>query len=94
MPRREQQQLTELGGRDRVADLLPAARAARDVLLRDDRPVTLDALAAWLRANGHPVGNARITLLLHALRSETLTPAPEARWWGQAARASNDKRHR
>jgi hypothetical protein len=60
------------------AGLLPAARAARDGLLRDGRPVTRDALAAWLRANGHPVRNARLTPLLHALRNETPTPAPTA----------------
>ncbi len=51
-----------------VADLLPAARAAREELLQDGRAVTRDALAAWLRANGHPVSNARITSLLRALR--------------------------
>jgi hypothetical protein len=26
--------------------------------------LTRDALAAWLRENGHPVGNTRLTLLL------------------------------
>jgi hypothetical protein len=57
-----------------VADLLLAARAARDSLLQDGRPVTRDALAAWLRANGQPVRNARMTLLLRALRREK--PAP------------------
>jgi hypothetical protein len=62
-----------------VADLLPAARAARDGLLRDGRPVTRDALAARLRANGQPVRNARLTALLRALRTETPAPAAAAR---------------
>jgi hypothetical protein len=62
-----------------VADLLPAARAARDGFLRDGRPVTRDALAARLRANGQPVRNARFTALLRALRTETPAPAAAAR---------------
>jgi hypothetical protein len=62
-----------------VADLLPAARAARDGLLRDGRPVTRDALAARLRASGQPVRNARLTALLRALRAETPAPAAAAR---------------
>jgi len=54
-------------------DLLPAARAARDGLRRDGRPLTRDALAARLRAAGHPVGNDRPTPLLAQLRDN---PAP------------------
>ena len=50
-----------------------AARAARDELRRDGRPLTRDALATRLRAVGHPVRNARLTPLLAALRAE---PAP------------------
>lgn len=57
-----------------VADLLPAARAARDGLYRDGRRLTRDALGARLRDSGCPVGNARLTLLLNALRSESATP--------------------
>lgn len=29
-----------------------------------------DALGAWLRENGHPVGSTRLTPLLRALRDE------------------------
>jgi len=53
-----------------VAALLPAARAARDGLHRDGRPLTRDALAARLRQAGYPVRNSCLTPLLHALRSE------------------------
>lgn len=51
-----------------VAVLLPVTQAARDALPRDGRPLTRDALAA--RQQGHPIGNARLTLLLHATRRE------------------------
>jgi hypothetical protein len=56
-----------------IADMLPAARAARDGLLREGRDLTRDALAARLRANGHPIRNARLTPLLRTLRSELPT---------------------
>jgi hypothetical protein len=59
-----------------IAALLPAARAARDGLQRDGRPLTRDALAAWLRQNGHPVRNSRLTPLLHALRNEATPKSP------------------
>jgi hypothetical protein len=59
-----------------VAGLLTAARAARDGLVRDGRPVTRDALAARLRQNGYTVRNSRLTPLLRALRSEAPVPAP------------------
>jgi len=54
-----------------ITNLLPAARAARDDLARDGRPVTRDAIAACLRLAGHPVRNARLTPLMHALRHDT-----------------------
>jgi hypothetical protein len=57
-----------------IADLLPAARAARDELHRDDQRLTRDGLAARLRQNGHPVRNSRLTPLLHALRSDAAAP--------------------
>jgi hypothetical protein len=44
-----------------------AARAVRDELRRDGQPLTRDALAARLRATGHPV---RLTPLLAALQAE------------------------
>ncbi len=56
-----------------IVALERAARAVRDELHRDGRPLTRDALAARLRAAGHPVRNARLTPLLAALRAE---PAP------------------
>lgn len=36
-----------------IVALLPAARAARDGLRRDGRPLTRDTLAACLRQNGY-----------------------------------------
>lgn len=59
----------------RSEDLLPAARATRDELYRDGRPLTRDALAVHLRQCGHPVGNARLTQLLQTLRSEPANPS-------------------
>jgi hypothetical protein len=59
------------------AEMLPAARAARDALLRDGHRLTRDALAARLREAGHPIRNSRLTPLLQALRSET-TSTPDS----------------
>jgi hypothetical protein len=59
--------------RDDLAALENAARAIRDELRRDGRPLTRDSLAARLRAAGYPVRNATLTPLLAALRAE---PAP------------------
>jgi hypothetical protein len=56
-----------------VAALEQAARAVRDELRRDGRPLTRDALAARLRAVGYPVGNGRLTPLLATLRAERAT---------------------
>ena len=53
-----------------IAALLPAARAARDGLHRESRPLKRDALAARLRQTGYPVRNSCLTPLLQALRSE------------------------
>jgi hypothetical protein len=53
-----------------IAGLLPAARVARERLASEGRMLTRDALGAWLRENGHPVGNTRLTPLLRALRDE------------------------
>ena len=47
-----------------------AARAVRDDLRRDGHPLTRDALAARLRAAGHPVRNATLTAILATLRAE------------------------
>ena len=59
-----------------IADLLPAARAARDELHHGGQRLTRDALGARLRENGHPVRNSRLTPLLQTLRTETTTPRP------------------
>jgi hypothetical protein len=56
-----------------VAAILPAARVARDELRQHGQPLTRDALAASLRQAGHQVRNARLTPILHALRSEPAT---------------------
>jgi hypothetical protein len=53
-----------------VAELLPAARMARDTLAAEGRPLTRDALASHLRADGYPIRNARASRLLHALRQD------------------------
>ena len=53
-----------------IAAILPAARAVRDELHLHGRPLTRDALSARLRQAGHQVRNARLTPILHALRSE------------------------
>lgn len=61
-------------GSDFAADLvplLPAARAARDELVREGRTVSRDALASRLRRNGHTIRNNRVSELLAALRDET-----------------------
>jgi len=56
---------------DGDAALERAARIVRDRLRQDCQPLTRDALATGLRAAGYPVRNARLTLLLAALRAET-----------------------
>ena len=55
---------------DDIAALERAALAIRDELRREGSPLTRDALAARLRAAGHPVRNARLTTLLAALRAD------------------------
>jgi hypothetical protein len=63
-------------GVDLAADLvplLPAARAARDELVREGRTVSRDALAHRLRRNGAAIRNNRVSELLNALRREEAT---------------------
>ncbi|MFC7527548.1 hypothetical protein [Actinoplanes sp. GCM10030250] len=50
--------------------LLPAARAARDELLREGRTVSRDALAHRLRHHGTAIRNNRVSELLNTLRRE------------------------
>jgi hypothetical protein len=57
-----------------LAPLLPAARTARDELIREGRTVSRDALAQRLRRNGHPIRNNRVSELLNALRREEPSP--------------------
>jgi hypothetical protein len=57
-----------------TADLITAERAARDALHQDGQPLTRDALAAQLRAAGHPVRYSRLIPLLRTLRTG---PAPQ-----------------
>ena len=59
-----------------TADLMAAARAAREALRRDGLPLTRDALAVRMRAAGHPVRYSRLTPLLHALRADPAGQAP------------------
>ncbi|GLZ01892.1 DUF2637 domain-containing protein [Actinoplanes sp. NBRC 103695] len=56
---------------DDLVPLLPAARAARDELMREGATVGRDALAARLRRNGTPIRNTRVSELLAALKAET-----------------------
>lgn len=53
-----------------VADLIPAARAARTALAADGRSLSRDALADRMRDDGHGVSNARASLLVKILRAE------------------------
>ncbi len=67
---------TDDGGPDEIdlapdlVPLLPAARTARDELVREGRTVSRDALARRLRRNGHAIRNNRVSELLNALRRE------------------------
>jgi len=54
-----------------VAQLMPAARAARATLARDGQTLTREALARQLRADGHAASNARVSALLKALAAES-----------------------
>jgi hypothetical protein len=62
-----------------VERLIPAARAARTVLIGAGRSVSRDNLADAMRADGHGVSNARASLLLKILKAEqdlpTIQPA-------------------
>ena len=60
-----------LGEFGAVANLVPAARAARAVLERNGRSVSRDNLADAMRDDGHGVSNARASLLLKILKSES-----------------------
>lgn len=54
-----------------LVPLLPAARVARDELIREGLTVSRDALARRLRSNGHSIRNSAVSELLAALRQET-----------------------
>jgi hypothetical protein len=53
-----------------LVPLLPAARTAREELIREGRTVSRDALAHRLRRNGYAIRNNRVSELLNALRRE------------------------
>lgn len=55
-----------------LVPLLPAARAARDQLLREGVTISRDALAQRLRRDGNAIRNNRVSELLAALKFETL----------------------
>ncbi len=58
-----------------VADLIPAARAARAALTASGRRLSRGALADRMRDDGHGVSNARASLLVKILKAEdTVTP--------------------
>ncbi|MFI9640870.1 DUF2637 domain-containing protein [Micromonospora sp. NPDC051925] len=54
-----------------LVPLLPAARAARDELIREGQTVSRDALARRIRQNGHSIRNSAVSELLATLRQET-----------------------
>jgi hypothetical protein len=69
-----------------VADLIPAARAARAALDLDGRSLSRDNLADAMREDGNGVSNARASLLLKILKAEkdmttirldTVRPCPD-----------------
>jgi hypothetical protein len=51
--------------------LLPAARAARDQLIREGTTVSRDALAQRLQRDGTAIRNNRLSELLAVLKAET-----------------------
>ncbi|SCG81570.1 DUF2637 domain-containing protein [Micromonospora rifamycinica] len=54
-----------------LVPLLPAARTARDELIREGHTVSRDALARRLRRNGHSLRNSGVSELLAAIRPKT-----------------------
>jgi len=58
------------GGDEEVVALLPAARSAAEVLVGQGRRVSRQALAGVMRQEGLAVSNARVTMLLRALKAE------------------------
>ncbi|MGC5661694.1 DUF2637 domain-containing protein [Micromonospora sp. WMMD723] len=54
-----------------LVPLLPAARAARDELIREGHTVSRDALARRLRRNGHSLRNSGVSELLATIRPKT-----------------------
>lgn len=61
--------------RSAPADLVPAAVAVRDAVIRDGGKFTRAVLADRLRAQGITVSNARLTELLHAVAAQPLALA-------------------
>lgn len=53
-----------------LVPLLPAARAARDELIREGQTVSRDALAHRIRRNGHSIRNSAVSEILATLRRE------------------------
>ncbi|WP_329007598.1 DUF2637 domain-containing protein [Micromonospora rifamycinica] len=54
-----------------LVPLLPAARVARDELIREGHTVSRDALARRLRRNGNSIRNSGVSELLAAIRPRT-----------------------
>ncbi|HEY6794329.1 MAG TPA: hypothetical protein VI248_06570 [Kineosporiaceae bacterium] len=75
-----------------VEALMPAARALAEVVHRDGRRVSRQALARALRAEGHAVSNALVSAVLHALKAEAaegqLDSAALRRRYGPGLRGS------
>lgn len=53
-----------------LVPLLPAARTARDELIREGQTVSRDTLARRIRQNGHSIRNSAVSELLATLRQE------------------------
>ena len=58
-----------------MANLIPAARAARATLSNGGRSLSRDNLADAIRDDGHGVSNERASLLLKILKAEQDVPA-------------------
>jgi hypothetical protein len=57
-----------------VIPVLPAATAARDALAEQGQALTRKALTEQLRTVGHPVSNARASVLVKILKADMATP--------------------
>ncbi|MFE9958350.1 DUF2637 domain-containing protein [Micromonospora sp. NPDC005299] len=65
----------------KVAALVPAVRTAARALAAGGTPLSRNALARQLRADGHQLSNATASALVRVLRAETTPPASDLSPW-------------